>query len=191
MPNIPAPSLQNPCRAKGALALVCGGVLVCSGCFAAKRPAPRLGAVTLAHPVAPQFTEIALMDAPDISTEVPELAPALASPRKAPAKPRVPVAPAREPAAVEENTEPIIAPEVTDAQAAAAQAAVQQSLDVAERNLSLTKGMTLNAAQQDLVSKILGFEDSAREALKNKDWQRARIQAKKAEVLSQEFAPKQ
>jgi len=191
MPNIPAPSYRNPRPARGVLALVCGGVLACSGCFAAKRPAPSLGAVTLAHPVAPQFTEIALTDAPDISAEAPELAPSLAPPRKAPARPRVAAAPAREPTVAEENTEPIIAPEVTDAQATAAQAAIQQSLDVAEHNLGLTKGMTLNAAQQDLVSKILGFEDSAREAMKNKDWQRARIQAKKAEVLSQEFAPQQ
>jgi hypothetical protein len=188
---MPAPFARNARPARGTLALLCGGVLVCGGCFAAKRPAPSLGTVTLAHPVAPQAAEISLSDVPEFPVESPEPAPALAAPRRAPAKPRVPVAPAREPAVAEDNSEPIIAPEFTDAQVDAAKAVIQQSLDVAEHNLGLTKGVTLDAAQQDLVSKILSFADSAREAMKNKDWQRARIQAKKAEVLSQEFAPKQ
>jgi hypothetical protein len=191
MPNIPASAVRNPRPAKGALALLCSGVLVCGGCFAAKRPAPSLGAVTLAHPVTPQVTQISLNDVPNFPAEAPEPAPTLAPPRKAPAKPHVPAAPVREPAVANDNSEPIIAPEFTDAQMEEEKAAVQQSLDVANRNVGLTKEMTLNATQQDLVSKILSFEDSAREAMKNKDWQRARIQAKKAEVLSQEFAPKQ
>jgi len=71
----------------------------------------------------------------------------------------------------------------------AAKAATQQSLEVAERNLGLVQGRPLNVAQQDLISKIRGFVDSAREAMKENDWQRARSQAKKAEVLSKEFAP--
>ena len=71
----------------------------------------------------------------------------------------------------------------------AAKAATQQSLEVAEINLSLVQGRPLNVAQQDLISKIRGFVDSAREAMKENDWQRARSQAKKAEVLSKEFAP--
>ena len=72
---------------------------------------------------------------------------------------------------------------------AAAKLETQQSLIVAERNLNLVQGRPLNAAQQDLISKIRGFIDSAREAMKENDWQRARSQAKKAEVLSKEFAP--
>jgi len=71
----------------------------------------------------------------------------------------------------------------------AAKSDTQQSLIVAERNLSLVQGKRLNATQQDLVSKIRGFVESAREAMKENDWQRARSQAKKAEVLSKEFAP--
>jgi len=71
----------------------------------------------------------------------------------------------------------------------AAKAATQQSLEVAEKNLGLVQGRPLNVAQQDLISKIRGFVDSAREAMKENDWQRARSQAKKAEVLSKEFAP--
>ena len=82
-----------------------------------------------------------------------------------------------------------MAPELTEAQVSAARAATQKSLAVAEHNLDSAKGKTLNTAQQDLVSKIQGFVDSAREAMKNNDWPRAQIQASKAEVLSQEIFP--
>ena len=68
-------------------------------------------------------------------------------------------------------------------------AATEKSLGTAERNLGSAKGKTLNTAQQDLVSKIQGFVDSAHEAMKNNDWPRAQIQARKAEVLSQEIFP--
>jgi hypothetical protein len=145
----------------------------------------------MSHPVVPPAEDIALTDAPEISLEAAEPAPPMIIPRRTPPRPRVAAAPAREPAVAEESPEPIIAPELSDEQLSAAKAAIQQSLSVAEQNLSLTQGKVLNAMQQDLVSKILGFAESAREAVKNNDWQRARIQAKKAEVLSQEFAPKQ
>jgi len=82
-----------------------------------------------------------------------------------------------------------MAPELTDAQLSAAKAATETSLGAAERNLDSAKGKRLNTAQQDLVSKIQGFVDSAREAIKNNDWPRAQIQARKAEVLSQEISP--
>ena len=191
MQSISAPFHRTPRPGKGGIAIVCSCVLLCGGCFAAKRPAPTLGAVTLAHPVLPQAAEMSLNGAPDIPADALQPIPSLAVPRKAPAKPKVPVAPAREPAVAEDTSEPIIAPELSDEQLTAAKSAVELSLSIADENLGLTKGKTLNAVQQDLVSKILGFEDSAREAVKNNDWQRARIQAKKAEVLSQEFAPKQ
>ncbi len=110
-------------------------------------------------------------------------------PRGAPAKPRVAAPPVHEPEVTEKPQEPIIAPELSDEQISAAKTATQQSLSVAEQNLNLSKGKQLNEAEQDLVSKIQGFVESAREAMKNNDWPRARIQAKKAEVLSQEFAP--
>ncbi len=130
-----------------------------------------------------------MAEEPEILVDQPERVPQLVIPRAAPPKPKVATAPSREPTALEDASEPIIAPELSDAQLSAAKAATQQSLSVAEHNLNLTQGKSLNATQQDLVSKILGFVDSAREAMKNNDWQRARIQAKKAEVLSQEFAP--
>lgn len=82
-----------------------------------------------------------------------------------------------------------MAPELSDEQQSAAKLETQQSLIVAERNLNLIRGKPLNPAQRDLVSKIRGFVESAREAMKENDWQRARTQAKKAEVLSKEFSP--
>ena len=106
-----------------------------------------------------------------------------------PAKPRVTPAPAHEPTTEVKSVEPLMAPELSDDQVTAAKSAANESMSAAERNLNLTRGMTLNAAQQDVVSKVMGFLDSAREAVKSNDWQRARILAKKAEVLSQEFAP--
>lgn len=191
MENSRAPSVRNPRPAKGVFLLACGCVALCGGCFTAKRPAPHLGTVSFAHPVMPPPAESAVGDAPEILVEEVEPIPPLEIPRRAPARPHVAAAPPREPAAAEQPPEPILAPELSDQQVSAAKAAIEQSLSVAERNVGLTEGKTLNAAQQDLVSKIRGFVNSAREAMKNSDWQRARIQAKKAEVLSQEFAPKQ
>jgi hypothetical protein len=115
--------------------------------------------------------------------------PRLVVPRGAPPKPRLAAAPAPGPAAAEKPRDPIIAPELSDEQLSAAKSDAQQSLIVAERNLGLVQGKTLDAARQDLVSKVRGFVDSAREAMKENDWQRARTQAKKAEILSKEFAP--
>jgi len=71
---------------------------------------------------------------------------------------------------------------------AAAKVDAQASLEVAERNLAAARGQALNAAQADLASKIRGFMDAAREAIRNGGWQRATNMAKKAEVLSRELA---
>jgi len=145
----------------------------------------------LLHPVVPPAEQAAIENAPDILPEETEPIPQLVVPTGVPARPRVAAVPAREAESEAKVAEPIIAPEMTDQQLAAAKVATQQSLNVALHNLSLTQGRTLNATQQDLASKIRGFVDSARQAIQNHDWQRARIQAKKAEVLSQEFAPQQ
>ena len=142
----------------------------------------------MSRPVLPQSLDVSLADPPDILVEV-ELAPRLVAPRGAPPRPHVAAAPAPGPAVAEKPRDPIIAPELSEEQLSAAKSDAQQSLVIAERNLGLVQGKTLDAAQQDLVSKIRGFVDSAREAMKENDWQRARTQAKKAEVLSKEFAP--
>jgi hypothetical protein len=188
MQIIPALIYTNERSSKKMLLLACACALVCGGCVTKKRPAFPVNRLAMGHPVVPQPLDVSLTDPPDIPFEV-EIVPRLVSPRGAPARPRVAAAPTPGPAVAEKPPEPIIAPELSDEQLSAAKSETQQSLIVAERNLSLTQGKRLDIAQRDLVSKIRGFVDSAREAMKENDWQRARSQAKKAEVLSKEFAP--
>jgi hypothetical protein len=83
---------------------------------------------------------------------------------------------------------PQIAPQLTAAEATAAQQQTGQSLTIAERNIGSAEGKSLNATQQDLASKVRSFMAEARDAAKTGDWTRARAAAKKAEVLSQELA---
>jgi hypothetical protein len=188
MQIIPALIYTNKGSSKKLLLLACACAMVCGGCVTKKRPASPINRLATSHPIVPQPLEVSLTDPPDIPFEL-EAVPRLVTPRGAPARPRVASAPAPGPAAAEKPPEPIMAPELSDEQQSAAKLETQQSLIVAERNLSLIQGKPLNVAQQDLVSKIRGFVDSAREAMKENDWQRARTQAKKAEVLSKEFSP--
>jgi hypothetical protein len=188
MQIVPALIYANKGSSKKLLLLACACALVCGGCVTKKRPASAINRLAISRPIVPQPVEVSLTDEPDIPFEL-ELVPRLVVPRGAPAKPHVVAAPAPGPAAAEKPPEPIMAPELSDEQLSAARVETQQSLTVAERNLGLIQGKPLNVAQQDLVSTIRGFVDSAREAMKENDWQRARTQAKKAEVLSKEFAP--
>ena len=127
---------------------------------------------------------------PNLEMEFPPV-PRLASVRMVPARPRT-----ANPVAVESGTtatavkpvEPIIAPQLSTQESEEARRLTQQSLDAAERNLSATRGKTLNAIQSDLASKVRGFMDDAREAMSNVDWTRARTLANKAQVLSEELA---
>lgn len=168
---------------------VCLSVMVCSGCLVKKRPAAHFENPVLAHPVIPsQTAEAALSEAPDLGLELAPMPVRLGPPRNPPARPKVAASPAAEPAAAGKPSEPTIVPELSTGELAAAKADGQASLEVAERNLAATRGKALNAAQADLASKIRGFMDAAREAIRNNDWQRATNMAKKAEVLSRELA---
>jgi hypothetical protein len=188
MQIIPALMLANERSSKRVLVLACACALACGGCVPKTRPSFPVSQLAMNRPIVPRALDVSLADAPDIRFD-PEPVPRLVAPRSAPPKPRAAVASVPGPAAAEKPPEPIIAPELSDEQLSTAKLDTQQSLMVAERNLSVVHGKPLNAAQQDLVSKIRGFVDSAREAMKQNDWQRARSQAKKAEVLSKEFAP--
>ena len=83
---------------------------------------------------------------------------------------------------------PLIAPQLTTEEAAAAKQQTNQSLDIAEKNLASARGRNLGPAQTDLVSKVRGFVSDARDAARAGDWVRARDLAKKAQVLSEELA---
>jgi hypothetical protein len=108
--------------------------------------------------------------------------------RSVPARPRVPVGNSLQNDNGNKPDVPQIAPQLTVAEASAAQQQTSQSLGVAERNIGSTEGKSLNATQQDLASKVRSFMAEARDAANSGDWTRARAAAKKAEVLSQELA---
>jgi len=145
--------------------------------------------IVLRRPVVPPPEDASLANAPELSIDEEAPIPRLIVFHGVPVKPKVTPPPAHEAATEVKSVEPLMAPELSDDQVTEAKSATNESMSEAERNLNLTRGKSLNAAQQDVVSKVMGFLDSAREAIKSNDWQRARILAKKAEVLSQEFAP--
>ena len=168
------------------LAAVCGCLVWSVGCENRKPQAkPVVNFIAVVHPVIPAEMTPDLGAPPDLSAEVPE-PPELGLSRIQPAKPHVAPAPAPEPAA-ERHVEPTIAPEVTTEEMVAAKTETQRDLDAAERNLTMAQGKSLNATQQDLASKIRGFTDNAREAMRAGDWVKAKNFSKKAEVLSEEL----
>jgi hypothetical protein len=171
------------------LALLCAcGVWTC-GCATRKTPAkPVVNFVGVVHPVIPASTTDGVEQAPDVEAGAVPAPPAMALSRPQPAKPHVATTTAQEPSGVEKHTEPTIAPEVTTQEMTEAKTEAQHSLDVAEKNLNMTQGKKLNAMQEDLASKVRGFGDNAREAMRSGDWARAKSLAKKAEVLSEQLA---
>jgi hypothetical protein len=168
--------------------LLCVCVLCIAGCYTRRAPAkPVVNFVAPVRPVLPQMRDIALSLPPDIEATVPETPEIVEEPVQ-PAKPHVPVPVAQEPASTQKHVEPTIAPEVPTEEVIAAKVQTEHSLDVAEKGLGMAQGKNLNPTQQDLVSKVRGFADNAREAMRTGDWERAKNLAKKAEVLSEELA---
>jgi hypothetical protein len=176
-------------RSRKGLALLCVGVLWTAGCVTRRPPKmtfSRYGG--LQTPVVPTAVAAPLDAPPEMSFELAPTPAELASMRSAPAKPRVAPAPVAEPAKPEKQPQPVIVPEVNTQEMEAAKAEAQHNLDMVDKNLSLSSGKSLDAAQQDVVSKVHGFADGAREAMRTGDWVRARNLSKKAEVLSEELA---
>lgn len=169
--------------------LLCAGVVCATGCATRRTPVkPVIGVIGFAHPVIPVATAVELEDPPDLTGEIPEAPTELAIAPSAPARPHVAPPPEREPAPEERAPEPVIAPELSTQEANAARAETQHNLDLMEKNLTLAWGRKLNAGQQDLISKVRGFAENAREAMRSGDWVRAKNLSKKAEVLSEELA---
>jgi hypothetical protein len=189
MPKIRKPSsVTQPSRTRRLVVLaVCACVLFCGGCFTRKPAANRHVPIAFAHPVIPGArAAVPLENPPELEVEIAP-APRLATPRSAPPKPHVAQVAPVGPAVTEKPAEPIIVPEMSSAQLNAAKAETQHSLEIAEWNLAQTKGKQLNAAQQDVVSKIRGFMEASKDAMNDSDWERAKNLAKKAEVLSHEL----
>lgn len=169
--------------------LWCAAVVFMTGCYTRRPPTATFGRyATMQPPVVPPAVGTQLDAPPDIATEGVAAPPELAIARSAPAKPRVVPPPSAEPGKPEKQPEPGIAPEFSAQEAEAAKAETQRNLDEMEKNLTQSSGKTLNASQQDLVSKVRGFAENARDAMKNGDWVRAKNLSKKAAVLSEELA---
>ena len=165
---------------------LCLCVVWSGGCFTRRPAAPHLGQVTLAHPLVPTAsTEVE--PPPEISLEELALPPHLTPLPAGPAKPHVAPPPANEPTVVDKKPAPVLAPELSLEEVVTSKVEANKSLIVAQRNLDAALGKPLNSAQADLASKVRGFMDAAREAMKNSDWERAAAAAKKAEVLSEQL----
>ena len=177
-----------------AVAASCTVLMFLSGCAQRQvkaRPFP-WSTYAYTRPIAPEVLPGQPDDSDDLFQDAtPDIAPppsALAIARSAPPRPRVPVVNSSQNDNDSKPEVPQIAPQLTAAEASAAQQQTSQSLTVAERNIGSVEGKSLNATQQDLASKVRSFMAEAHEAAKTGDWTRAKNAAKKAEVLSQELA---
>ncbi len=171
------------------LAVLCACVVWTSGCFTRRAHVAHPPVIRFSAPVVPAAAAGNLLEPPpELEFEAPPAPPQLVTSHSMPARPRVVPPPAPEPPAAEVPAEPTIAPELSAEELTTAKAATQRNLDVAEKNLALAWGRKLNATQQDLVSKVRGFVENAREAMHSGDWERAKNLSKKAEVLSEQLA---
>ncbi len=121
---------------------------------------------------------------------VPDLQPLIPPPtalHSTPPRPRIPAANAAEPDSAGPVEAPVIAPQLSVAEASAAQAQTRKSLSIAEHNLARAHGRSFTSMQADLVEKVRGFIDQAREAGREADWVRAHNLAEKAQLLSEEL----
>jgi len=138
---------------------------------------------------APAYTPEPLeFSAPDLSWDFPP-PPSRLTVSHQPVRPRVPVSPApAESAEARKTATPSLAPQLSEQEVAEAQRQINESAAVAQRHLDAAKGRTLNAAQNDLVSKVTSFLEESKDAARGGDWTRARNLAKKAQVLAEELA---
>ena len=173
--------------------ILCVAVVALSGCAERKVKASTFPWKASAHmrPLSPEVQQTQLVDAsdliPDLQLEVAPPPSTLVLARSVPARPRAQAAAPPQNEASTKTDVPRIAPQLSAEETSAAQHQTSQSIGIAERNIGASEGKTLNAAQQDLASKVRSFISEAREAARTGDWIRARNAAKKAEVLSQEL----
>jgi hypothetical protein len=175
---------------RNGLALLCTTAMCAgmSGCFTSRPPRASIaGKVSLRPPMLPAANSTGLDAAPDVAMGTTR-APELILLRTSPPRPHVAPPPVPETGKPEKQRQPGIAPDFDTQEAQEAKADAQRSLEQVEKNLSLSSGRSLNASQQDLVSKMRGFAENAREAMRTGDWVRAKNLSKKAEVLSEELA---
>jgi hypothetical protein len=185
---------QTPSRSGGRITVValCSAAFLLVGCGAMRRK-PSFGWGTAVQvrpklPSAPPTAEETPTDpGPELRLVIPAPPSAIAAAHSNPPRPRVAENTPSDTNGSGKPEAPVIVPELTAEETAAAQEQTGQSLGVAERNLAATRGKSLNATQTDLASKVRSFIAEARDAARVSNWIRARDLAKKAQVLSKEL----
>ena len=132
------------------------------------------------HP--PAFDDIA----PDLTWDFPP--PSRLVVVRQPARPHVAAQPAPESPGGTKGDAPLLAPQLSEQEIAAAQQQMNESIAITQKNMSSAKGHKLSPTQSDLASKVNSFLQESRDAAKDGDWTRAKNLAKKAQVLSEELA---
>lgn len=167
-------------------------VLLLQGCAQKQvRVRPWVTAVAvrphLVRPISTTPPDLAEIEAPEISFDLPPLPSPLSIARQ-PVRPRVAAQPAPETVESRKPPAPLLEPELSPQEVASAQQQMNESIMIAQRNLDVAKGRRLNPTQADLTSKVTSFLQESKQAVHDGDWTRARNLAKKAQVLSEELA---
>lgn len=147
----------------------------------AKSARPMLPKTTISSEAVPNYVLA------ELELDVPPPPSPLAAASTMPQRPRVPTV-ASAPNTPSRPEAPQITPQLTAEETAAAQQQTSLSLSIAERNITVSQGRTLNPTQSDLASKVRSFVAEARDAARVGDWTRASNAARKAQVLSEELA---
>jgi len=175
-------------------AMLCAIAAIVSGCAATQKPRARAFPWATANNVRPLAPKIISSDVSnedlfaDLGLDVPAPPSVVGGAPSGPQRPRVAVVSSGGASSSRPPEVPMIAPQLSPEQTAAAQQQTSASVSVAEKNIAASQGRSLNAMQSDLASKVRSFLAEAREAAQVGDWTRASSAAKKAEVLSQELA---
>jgi hypothetical protein len=172
-------------------AAAAGVALFLAGCPPAqKRPAFSWRTTAAVRPIIPALLPPSDPKLPEVNSASAASPPSLqiVLPRPVPPRPRVPPQPSNASSEGSKTDGPLIVPQMSAVESAAAQQEINANLAAAERNLEAVRGKNLNAAQSDTANKTKSFIAEAREAVQSGDWVRARSLAKKAQVLSDELA---
>ncbi len=172
------------------LAVLCAAGL--AGC--ASKHIVRAAPPSVSTPPPEEASPMPPPEAPPPVTTTEEPAPEVPSPAPPPAPAKRPAAP-RRPAPAEtadptpaKPAPPQLSPQLSARDLEATKKNTTDNITTAEKNLQLTNGKQLSAAQKDLAEKIKGFLDQSHEAIMANDWVRAQSLAEKARVLSTELA---
>jgi hypothetical protein len=174
-------------------AMLCAVAAIVSGCAASQKPRARAFPWATANnvrPIAPKTISSDVSNEElfaDLGLDVPAPPSIVGGAASGPPRPRVVVVPSSGGSSSRVPEAPMIAPQLSPEQTAAAQQQTSTSVNIAEKNIAAAQGRSLNAMQSDLASKVRSFLAEAREAAQVGDWTRASSAAKKAEVLSQEL----